>query len=237
MAKKAVLELGASHLFHCDADEFWYADTGTIKDSLDIAVDVQYVEVINYLPPIRQAPKFIINKFNFMNFKYIVSEPVSNSNGNKIKSHQLLLYKYPKKVLTNNKFIDIEYGNHNVKNTDSFKSKDINNIHIHHFPIRSYEHFLKKVINGGKAYLNNPLKDSNIGWHWKEWYKIYLDNKLRIEYDLISLKGKVCFFEQSSYLKKIKVPKKIILAKTIYFFKSKYDLILGFNNLMQRFFK
>ena len=68
MAKEAVEKQGATHLFHCDADEFWYSNTFNLKDQLNTIKDVAYVFLINYLPPVEE-----FKKFNFNNFHYIFS--------------------------------------------------------------------------------------------------------------------------------------------------------------------
>ena len=45
--------------------------------------------------------------------------------------------------------------------------------HIRHFPVRSFDHFRRKVINGGKAYLKAPDLSPKTGQHWREWYKVF----------------------------------------------------------------
>lgn len=214
MAKEAVKKYGATHLFHCDADEFWYETNGNLKNQINNIKDVGYVSLINYIPP-----DIMIKRFNFDNFRYMVSNPILYPHSLfDMKSSKVLIYEYPKKIITSKKFTDIDYGNHRVKYDGKISSKQLINIFIHHFPIRSYMHFQKKVINGGTAYLNNPIKDPNIGWQWKKWYSLYLNNKLEEEYKKLSLKTNLSQYLIKSIVQKTRVPNKIKFAKIVYFF-------------------
>lgn len=66
-------------------------------------------------------------------------------------------------------------GNHNVtirggSNTPATHAGAMG-AHIRHFPVRSFAHFLKKVRNGGRAYLNAEGLGTG-GGHWKKWYEL-----------------------------------------------------------------
>lgn len=77
----------------------------------------------------------------------------------------------------------ISNGNHFAYNIGEAKMSD--NIFIHHFPIRNYSQFEKKVIKGS-ALLQQPRRMiMNTGIHWQRWYEIYLAGELRKEYDRI----------------------------------------------------
>ena len=225
MAKEAVKKYGATHLFHCDADEFWFPTKGNIKDQSVNIKDVAYVPLINYIPP-----DINIKKFSFNNFHYIVSNPIPYTNlPHKSESSKVLIYEYPKKVMTTNKFTNIDYGNHKVKYTGKYQIQLIKNIFIHHFSIRSYTNFQKKVIKGGSAFLKNPLRDPNIGWQWKRWYALYLKNKLKEEYDKISLKKTLLKYLKNNIIRRTRVPITIKYSKIIYIFteiKNKFTKFL-----------
>ena len=64
----------------------------------------------------------------------------------------------------------IEQGNHWAKYDIPARACDPAFI-IHHYPYRSVEQMIKKVRNGGKAYL--AMGDDvpeNVGSHWRNWY-------------------------------------------------------------------
>lgn len=185
MARKAREEYGATHLFHCDADEFWYSKAGNIKKHLPNADEVFYVSLLNYIPP-----KIDICSFSFSNFKFAVNKPGKYPLENPVSSC-ILLYKYPRKVLTPSGFDSVYMGNHDVIKGPEVKKIDLGNeLIIHHFSIRNYRHFEKKVVNGGIAYENNPDQNPKLGWHWKKWYSLYKRGLLKEEYMKLSLEKK-----------------------------------------------
>lgn len=213
MAKLAVSKYKATHLFHCDADEFWYPAKGNLKTYLPDDNEIFLVNVISYIPPPNKNQK----KINFNDFKLSTSNPLPYPcNPNKLKSNQILLYQYPKKIITTKQFLQIEPGNHGVISSINYTKKDITDIFIHHFPIRNYKHFLKRVIRSGTAMLNSPIKDPLTNWHIRSWYEKYLTNNLFKEYDLLSLKTNKSTLLSQGTIKQTRVPKKIRFSRLIF---------------------
>jgi glycosyltransferase involved in cell wall biosynthesis len=204
MAKYAKNILHASYIMHCDADEFWYSKCG-LKRELENMHDVLFVPVKNILPP---SLGHINNSF-FDRFKYeVVKTKLIEGVVKDRVSSKLLFYDYPKKIITRSKFTKIGYGNDSVYSKKKMVTSISKNICIYHFPIRSFEHFKQKVINGGSSYLNNPNKNPSIGWHWKAWYKIFLKGNLRNEYIKIALENDVCKkYLKTGIIKMAKFPK------------------------------
>lgn len=205
MAKRAK-ELGATHIMHCDADEFWYARC-SLKKAIENMDDVLYVSVRNILPP-EAGKKY---KRFFDGFKYeVIKTKLIEGEVEKRRSSHILFYEYPRKIITKSNLTKVGYGNDSVVSYKSLKTSVSTDICIYHFPIRSYEHFRQKVINGGSSYENNPVKNPSIGWHWKAWYKIYLRGGLKNEYKKIVLNKN----KRESYLKRnligyLNIPDKI----------------------------
>jgi len=181
MAKLAIEKHKATHIIHCDADEFWLSDCLDLKRTIikDMNTDVMRVSVRNYLPPnISNNEKL----FSFNNFTYWVAKTkLCPGNVDDRVSSDLLMYEYPKKIVTNFRIKNIGYGNDSVKSKNATYC-DTKHITIHHFPIRSYLHFKRKVVNGGSSYEKNPVNDPSIGWHWKSWYRIYKKGGIKKEY-------------------------------------------------------
>lgn len=219
MAKEAVEKYKATHLFHCDADEFWFGSDGNLKHLLPKENEVFYIPVINYLPP----QDCYSHTLNFRRFHYIVSQPYDYPlELAKQESSKLLLYKYPPKVMTPKNFTEIVTGNHDVATDKPCERTTQNSVFIHHFPIRSYKQFERKVVQGGSAHKKNPTQDPTTVWHWKAWYKLYKDGKLREEYDKLSLKRQLDDFLKKGVVKAVKVPRRIKWAKMIYKVKNLY---------------
>ncbi|MFA5828056.1 MAG: glycosyltransferase family 2 protein [Candidatus Shapirobacteria bacterium] len=213
MAEEAIDNLGATHLIHCDADEMWFPNNGSLRETIRDMVGVNYVNVLNYLPPERDEGEGIA-AMNLMVVKPLKYPKTLL----KMYSDKFLLYEYAPKVITTREYRKIGYGNHEIKRGSGGLNEEKiirNDIFIHHFPIRSFEHFKCKVINGGTAYEKNPLNDPNIGWHWKAWYKIYKAGNLIDEYNKLCLKGKTDRYLVKGLIKRVSVPKKIRWAKQI----------------------
>ncbi len=214
MAKLATNKYKATHLFHCDADEFWYPTHGNLKTHLPHNNKVFFVNTINYIPPIKNKNN---KKLNFNNFKLSTLNPFPYPhNPSKLKSDQILLYQYPKKIITTNQFLQIKAGNHGVISSKKYIKKDNKDIFIHHFPIRNYQHFLKRVIRSGTAMQNSPIKNPLTNWHIRSWYQKYLANNLPKEYDLLSLKTNTSSLLSQGIVKQTRVPKKIHFSKLIF---------------------
>lgn len=175
MAKYAVEKLGATHLIHSDADEFWLAESGDLKDYLPHTNEVYYVNSLSYLP------QTLLEKISGLHC--VVVNPIPyHAQVDRELSYRYLLYQSQPKIITNSNFTQIAQGNHDVLTNKPIKRTELKGITIHHFPVRSYRQFKNKVINGGKSYMNNPNKDYTIGWQWNEWYIMYNSGILPLVY-------------------------------------------------------
>lgn len=226
MARMAIDKYKADYLIHSDADEFWYEKNGRLREVVEELVDLAYINVINYLPP------YIIKnkKINFNNFKFIVKSGVSCPKElEKRNPNKYLFYSHNHpKIITNNKFRDIEYGNHNVKSNNLKERKYIDSIFIHHFPIRSFDHFKTKVINGGSSYEKNPLDNKEIGWHWKKWYEIHKQGKIENAYKELCLFNKTERSLKNGMIISSKVPRKIKYCEEIFNVRNFLKKLIGY---------
>lgn len=217
MARLAVSKHKATHLFHCDADEFWFPDTGNLKDNLPSGNQVFYIPVANYLP---------ITYSHILSPRHMVANPISCvAQINQALSYRFLLYRYPPKIITTDIFTEIIQGNHDVASSEVKTAVYPTSILIHHFPIRSYSQFRRKVQNGGHSYLHHPNQDPEIGWQWKEWYRLFQAGLLWNVYKSICLTGhERQILRYRGLLQLTRVPNSIRFAKQLYWlsrFKSK----------------
>lgn len=201
MAKIAVTEYGATHLFHCDTDEFWYPKSGSLQTFLPNDDEIFNVSLLNYLPE----------------SKYIVANPIDQVDArNTVGSHNYFLYRYPTKVITSAKYTNIVQGNHDIKTRHAVVRMNVNHVLIHHFPIRSYEQFKKKVIQTGSAYLKNRKKTKTMGWHSRSWFSLYKKGKLKREYQKLCLTDRILDLKGADIIRSARVPLSIRYAEELY---------------------
>lgn len=206
LAKIAVQEYGATHLMHVDADEFWMAKTGNLKFHLPRAHQIYNVPLLNYLP------NYETQNF-FEEQHYAVVKPYQRVGRHRYdNAHRYLLNKHGTKVLTSSEFTKVAQGNHFIV-TEGKVGVETKQILIHHFPIRSYRQFERKVINGGTSYEKNPDRSPDIGWQWKEWYQLYKADLLHRSYREICINpNEQKLLEFLGVVKKVSIPASITQA-------------------------
>lgn len=206
LAKQAVEGYGATHLLHADADEFWMARSGDLKQHLPKQNEIYNVPLLNYLP--NPAPESFFDTTHFA-----VIKPYERVSRHRFDSaHRYLLNKHGSKVMTSAVFTEVAQGNHFIL-TQGMSYVETKHMVIHHFPIRSYEHFERKVINGGSAYEKNPDKSPDIGWQWKEWYQVYKAGLLPKAYAEICInQNEQALLEFLGIIKRTHLPAQIVAA-------------------------
>lgn len=185
LMNKATGKYRADFVINSDADEFWVPRYFNLKTMVlaDSDFDVISVAVRNYLPIDRDETK----SFEFGDFLYYVSKTIPIPSLEERKVEDLWLYEYARKLITSSKITEIGYGNDTAISGDNLKKILTNNIVIHHFPIRSWNNFERKVIMGGENLISNPNKDPTISWQRRRWYQIYLDGNLKDEYRKLTM--------------------------------------------------
>ena len=163
MGKMAVEKYKADVIFHCDADEFWFPTHGDLKEELiNSESDVLIVDLANVLLDDRNGlEKFPENCIYVVTKSYLSSDVIKDS-----EKENLYFFEYPQKVIfkTNKGVLNVNQGNHSIFSED-IESKKIlqkksTEIIIYHFPIRSKQHFLMKIVNGGKSIeMNKEFND------------------------------------------------------------------------------
>jgi hypothetical protein len=71
----------------------------------------------------------------------------------------------------------VHQGNHGVT-LPTGETGGLQMLHIHHFPVRSAEHMIRKARNGAAAYAAAPDLDERMGAHWRSWGRMS-DDQLR----------------------------------------------------------
>lgn len=189
MAQLARERHGATQLFHSDADEFWFPRSGNLKDELleRPLLDLLQVPVTNILLLDRGGSE----SFPDDTIQRVINAYTAPDIREASRRRSLYLFRHPPKVLLRSarSLPLVTSGNHRVRDEKHCLMAPSRHITIHHYPVRSWEQFRSKVINGGGSLLNNTTNDANTGWHWRRWYQAYLDGRLEEEYRLLLLRS------------------------------------------------
>lgn len=187
MGELATTRYGARLLIHADADEFWWPDGGNLKDELlaHPLVDLLQVPLVNVLLEDRGG----VEAFP-ADARYAVIKPWATADlQGATELQSLYLFRYPPKVMLRVRAAmpRIKAGNHGVEHERRFVVSPAQTLRIYHYPLRSKEHFIRKVINGAVALERNATATAGTGWHWRRWYAAYRDGRLDDEYRLLVL--------------------------------------------------
>ena len=163
----------ADWIINADADEFWYAHSGSLKNELACTrANVLRCPWRNMYPeeekPYWQWNQMVCPVANFE--KYDLSPYAIYGKQNKKVIHRALGY------------LQISMGNHKVTMfpRHTLWSKDIV---IYHFTIRGRQQFIHKMVQGGRELEKNNSK--HVGRHWRYFYELYKQGKLNEEYDRV----------------------------------------------------
>lgn len=168
----AKTKLKADWIINADADEFWYAPSGSLKTEMKTtAANVLNCEMRSVYPeddrPFWQWDRTV---------RYVED----------YERYGLSLYslfeRQNKKVMHRaDGYLQISMGNHKV--TMFPKRPAASAVRIYHYNIRGRKQFLEKMINGGKQLEQH--KGRHGGRHWRYFYRLYKEGKLEEEYDKV----------------------------------------------------
>jgi glycosyltransferase involved in cell wall biosynthesis len=204
MGKLAYEKYNADIIFHCDADEFWFSKSRNLKNEIlkKQNVDVLRVNLVNVLLEDKQGLEIFPG-----DSKWAVVNPYETQNcAEDTKNKNLYLFRSPQKVIykTENGYLDVVSGNHDVVATEKLTTNGSKDIIIYHYPVRSRKQFFRKAKNGGSAFELNKRLDKSIGFHTRRWFESYKNNRLEDEYrNLILKRDNVVILEKENVIQKI----------------------------------
>lgn len=144
---------GHSWVVPVDADEWWYSPHGTISEVLARYAEQSECMVASAVLYDHRATGIDPPGHPFTSIGWRASEPG----------------RFPKVAARLLPGLVIEQGNHGAHYPGNVLiAQDA--LIIRHFPYRSVEQFVQKVVNGGRAYEAAKLPES-IGQHWREYYR------------------------------------------------------------------
>lgn len=176
MTKAALMardELSADWVLNNDADEFWVARNGTLKDIIEeTEADILSCRRLNFFFPWdHHSTGTWVERCVFRVAAPIKVPQLTNPLYDPLPC-PYFYFDLPNKVLTKTEqLLEVKQGNH-AANYGKSAIKEIGEIDILHFPVRSKSQFRLKISNGGAAYARNSILPSGMGWHWRRQFRI-----------------------------------------------------------------
>lgn len=170
---------GAEWVVPCDADEFWTGSGTNLKEIFASApYNIIRVPTVNFIPTQLDSAS---QSDPVLRMQFKVPHPP------KIPKLPYVLKRSQSKVAFKVAgFREMAPGNHDVE-VETPRPGRHGPMLIHHYPLRSKEHFFRKVIQGGAALEANKTLSPNEGYHWRRWYTIHKQGGLEREWDRLSL--------------------------------------------------
>lgn len=167
----------ADWIINADADEFWYAPCGNLKEELCHTHATQLVcGMVNVFPE-EEKP--------WAAWQCTI-HPVSDTSPYDLPRYNLFEQQGHKVLHRANGYLQISMGNHKVLMLPSVKRAS--RIIIYHYGVRGLAHFTHKMVAGGQAIERNPSKHG--ARHWRYFYDLYKRGLLTEEYARIT--GRHC---------------------------------------------
>jgi hypothetical protein len=146
-----------------DADEFWYPASGRYDSEMDGRKNILNCYWHNFLP----RPNTMWQQFTDIG-------DMPGYHGRMSKAFCLARGLFGMYV-----------GNHESRSIPQIMSRS-ENIRVYHYPVRSYEQFERKVVQGHRAALKASHQESK-AWHWREYYQYWETGQLlQVYQDLAS---------------------------------------------------
>ena len=165
MARLAATEHSADWVIHADADEFYMAEQGSLRDAFSAV-----------------PPECSIIRVPRLNFEALQGGPSQFYERMVVRQTlptNVLGQPLPDKVCHRaDPRVVVEQGNHAITGVE-WTAWDERPLVIFHYPARTYAQYENKIKTGGRAYANNPELPPGLGETWRAHYELYREGKLR----------------------------------------------------------
>jgi glycosyltransferase involved in cell wall biosynthesis len=153
LAREAKTVHGADWIVPIDADEFWWSDVGlrAALEAVDAATEVVVARRLDFVYRPESAGSFTDRlRWRYADSVNFLGLPLG-----------------PKVCFRAHAEARIDEGNHRVLHTVAGAVADDGMLTVMHFPMRSRQQFLTKVLNGGQARERNPRFGPDISIVWR----------------------------------------------------------------------
>ena len=172
MIWKAKTVYGADWVINADADELWYAPSGSLKTEMAAtSANVLKCEMRSVYPEEGKP---------FWEWNRTVGY-VADYEKYGLSLYSLFERQNMKVMHRADGYLQISMGNHKV--TMLPQRSALSTVRVYHYNIRGKAQFLEKMINGGKQLKQH--KGRHGGRHWRYFYRLYQEGKLEEEYDRV----------------------------------------------------
>lgn len=172
MIWKAKTAYGADWVVNADADELWYAPSGSLKTEMAAtSANVLKCEMRSVYPEEGKP---------FWEWNRTVGY-VADYEKYGLSLYSLFERQNMKVMHRADGYLQISMGNHKV--TMLPQRSALSTVRVYHYNIRGKAQFLEKMINGGKQLEQH--KGRHGGRHWRYFYRLYQEGKLEEEYDRV----------------------------------------------------
>jgi len=159
MIQVAKHEFRPRWIISTDADEFWYPLSGRYDTELDGRKNILNCYWHNYLPRTGVPWQKFTDIGEMLSYNGRLSKAFCLAHG----------------------LIGMYVGNHDSRSIPRLVSRS-DNIRVYHYPVRSYEQFERKIVQGYRALVATSLPEST-AWHWREGYRAWEEGRLRTMYE------------------------------------------------------
>jgi hypothetical protein len=171
MIQVAKQEFRPRWIISSDADEFWYPISGRYDSEMDGQKNILNCYWHNFLP----RPNTRWQDFTDIG-------EMSGYHGR--MSKVLCVARGLKGMYT---------GNHESRSLPKVAVRS-ENIRVYHYPVRTYEQFERKVVQGYRAAVKASF-DSRAAWHWAEYYKAWENGQLPQVYEELASRNRIAHDE------------------------------------------
>lgn len=165
---------GADWIINADADEFWYAPSGSLKEELARCPKRIVRCLVIGMYPEEEVP--------FYQWTHrIIPVPAEQREQYDLSPYSVFNRQTHKVGHRASGYLQISMGNHKVKMLPPTSCQS--NIIVYHYNIGNREAFMKKMIQGGRELEQH--KGRHGGRHWRYFYQLYKEGRLSEEYDRV----------------------------------------------------
>jgi len=163
-------KLRADWVISNDADEFWIPNKKDLKQGLDRKGSVITYHRYNML----LKEECLNQGYRYFDSTLRVKNPIFYDKNAQLNQRDIsiLMAKISPKVIVNpHGLFRIKGGNHRARHVMGLiNKKKIEDVKVYHYPVRSYEHFMRNIKTRQKLLEKG---DARMGDHYRRWVKIY----------------------------------------------------------------
>lgn len=170
MARRACIDHHADWVINNDADEFWRAGTGTIRDIIsgaDEDVGVMRLRRHNAVLQFRGRDP-LSGEAHPETSEFFERFSINNAG---LPLPRKCIHRASASAL-------VAQGNHGVEGVSGRTIDVDDHAYVLHYPYRTLDHYKRKVRLGGAAYARNTKLSPDVGITWREHYKLLDTQKM-----------------------------------------------------------